>query len=85
MVNEMKIFNINGVVVSEECKIEFGVNVKRIGSKSWVRYENYMEAVNVLEFFEKGGLIEDLRYDCKKGFCKLVERYDIKNKKVVII
>ena len=79
----MNIINVNGVLVNESCKLEIGNNVKRVGSKSWMRFEEYMGSKDVGEYLEKGGLKEDLRWDVKKGFVVLREYYDSKLKKVV--
>ena len=79
------IINVDGILVSDECKIDIGNNVKRVGSKSWMRFEEYMGSKNVGEYLEKGGLKADLRWDVKKGFVKLVEKWDMKSKKVVML
>jgi len=79
------LINVDGILVSGECKLEIGNNVKRVGSKSWLRFEEYMSSKDVNEYMEKGGLKADLRWDVKKGFVKLVEKWDMKSKKVVKI
>jgi len=78
----MNIINLNGVLVSEECEIVVGENKKRVGSKSWERFESYTESKSVGEYLEKGGLKADLRWDLKKGFLELKEIYNSKSKKV---
>ena len=76
-------YSVNGVVVNLDCELNFGVNKKRVGSKSWMRYGSYEGVKNVREFFECGGLVEDLRWDYEKGFCKFLSIYDVKSKKIV--
>ena len=80
---KMSFINVNGKVVNDECKLEVGVNKKRVGSKSWIRYEKYMDSKNVGEYISKGGLKEDLRWDEKKGFVKIMEVI-VKGKKVLV-
>ena len=75
--------NVNGKLVNSDCKIEVGENKKRVNSKSWLRYNDYYGSKNVGEFLENGGSKEDLRWDDKKGFLKILEVFDIKNKKVI--
>ena len=75
--------NVNGKLVNEECKIKVGENKKRVGSKAWLRYNNYMDSKSVGEYISNGGLREDLRWDDKKGFVELLEVVDSKSLKVV--
>ena len=79
----MSFFNVNGVVVSEDCELVVGENKKMVGKKSWLRYEEYKNSKSVKEYLENGGKREDLRYDCGKGFVKLLSYYDLKSKKIV--
>jgi len=75
-VNIMKIMNVNGTNVSENCKIELKGNPKRVGSKAWMRYEEYADAKTIGEYLTAGGLLADLRYDSTKGFLKILEKFE---------
>ncbi len=75
--NDSNIINVNGRLVGSDCGIKYvDKNVKRIGSKSWERFENYMKVKSIGEFLKVGGLKADLRYDLNKGFFKF---WDYKN------
>lgn len=75
--------NVNGKLVNSECKIKIGENKKRVGSKSWLRFNDYCESKSVGEYLSNGGLKEDLRWDEKKGFLKILEVFDIKSKSII--
>jgi len=80
----MSIINVKGVIVNEDCKIKYDSNnKKRVGSKSWERYEDYKDSKSIGEFLSSGGKKEDLRWDLEKGFLELLESYDYKMKKVI--
>ena len=75
--NDNGIININGNLVGNDCGIKYNdVNLKRIGSKAWIRFEEYMKSKTIGEFLKLGGLKADLRYDLNKGFFKF---WDNKN------
>lgn len=46
-------------------------NPKRMGSKSYDRYNFYKEGMTVTEFLNAGGTIGDIQHDVSKGFIKL--------------
>ena len=48
------------------------VNKKRRNTKSYLRYERYKSARTVAEFFAKGGVEGDLRWDIRKGFIRII-------------
>ena len=78
------VINVSGKIVNEDCKIEYNKeNKKRVGSKSWMRYEEYKGSKTVGEFLSNGGKKEDLRWDMEKGFLKILEVFDYKSKKKV--
>ena len=93
------VISLGDVLVSEECKLEWNIkeNKKRIGCKSWERMEYYIGSKNVGEYLNcmnevKGvskdeikKLKDDLKYDYKKGFLSVVDRFDFKSKKVIKI
>lgn len=65
--------NINGVNVSDTCRIECAPNPKRPGSKAHDRYAAYAESTTVKEYLDNGGLKADLRYDQNKGYLKVLD------------
>jgi hypothetical protein len=67
-----KVYNINGQSVEDTTKIEYvKTNPKRKNSAAHQRFENYMKAKTVSQFFELGGTLADLRYDTNKEFVTL--------------
>lgn len=46
-------------------------NPKKMGSKSYERYEFYREGMTVMEFIQAGGTTGDIQHDVSKGFIKL--------------
>jgi len=46
------LINVNGVYVSRDCKVEYGVNKKKVGKDSWGRYEIYMECKSIGEVLD---------------------------------
>jgi len=85
MTTATKILNVNGTHVSTDCKIQMKSNPKRVGSKAYLRYEQYASSKTVGEYLENGGLPADLKWDQKKEFLQLLEKYDSKDNKVVKI
>ena len=79
----MKFLNINGTTVTPDCKINLIANPKRTGSKSWVRYEEYCDSKTIQEYLDNGGLKEDLRWDEKKKFLTILEKYSSKSKSII--
>lgn len=53
-----------------ESKVVFNkkTNPKREGSKAHARFDKYMKAKTVKEYFELSGTKADLKYDVEKGF-----------------
>jgi len=80
-----RIYNVNGVLVSTDCKIKMKDNPKRVGSKAYLRYEQYSGSKTIGEYLDKGGLPADLKWDQKKEFIELIESYDSKSEKIVKI
>jgi len=70
---EVVVCNINGINVSNNCRIELAANPKRAGSKAHERYAAYAESHTVGEYLDNGGLKADLRYDAGKGFLTLLD------------
>lgn len=67
-----KVYNINGNSVEETTKLAYvAANPKRKNSAAHGRFEKYMKAKTVAEFFKLGGTLADLRYDENKEFVKL--------------
>ena len=65
--------NINGINVSDGCRIECAPNPKRPGSKAHQRYATYADSKTIKEYLDNGGLKADLRYDADKGFLKVID------------
>ena len=85
MTTATKILNVNGTHVSTDCKIKMKDNPKRVGSKAFLRYEQYAGSKTIGEYLDKGGLPADLKWDQKKEFLQLLEKYDSKANKIVKI
>ena len=67
-----KSYNVNGTAVEETTKLAYvQVNPKRKNSAAHGRFEKYMKAKTVTEFFKLGGTLADLRYDSNKEFVKI--------------
>lgn len=67
---------INGVKVEMSTVIQYVDNPKRVGKKSWTRYEEYQSVTTVGEYFEITDpkySKPDLRYDMDHGFLTIVE------------
>jgi len=79
----MKFISVNDIIVTPECKIQLNTNPKRVRSKAWLRYENYSDSTTIQEYLDNGGLKEDLRWDSKKGFLTIFEKYSSKSKSLV--
>lgn len=65
---------INATKVTDENTLEFVPNPKRQGFKAHARYEEYMSATTVSEYFEladKKYARADLRYDEEHGHLKV--------------
>ena len=60
---------------TNDSKITFNVksNPKRDGSQAHARFEKYMKAKTVAEYFDLGGTKADLKYDAMKQFITVDE------------
>jgi len=85
------LISIDGIVVNRDCKIKWNIksNCKRVGKKSWMRMEMYFGCDSIGDILDSGddkvSLRNDVKYDCRKGFFSLLEKYDYKSKKVIKI
>ena len=67
-----KSYNVNGTTVENATKIAYvAANPKRKNSAAHGRFEKYMKAKTVEQFFKMGGTLADLRYDSNKEFVKI--------------
>ena len=59
--------------ITNETKITFNVksNPKREGSKAHARFQGYMKAKTVGEYYSMGGTKGDLKYDSEKDFIQI--------------
>ena len=71
--------NINSTRVYTDTPIRYIDNPKRVGKKSWLRYEMYQHCETIGEYLsitDKKYSKPDLRYDLMKGFL-IIEDDDV--------
>ena len=67
--------NVNGITVTDSTKLKYvESNPKRKNSKARDRFEKYMKAKTVQEFYALGGTKGDLRYDEQHEFVKIITK-----------